>query len=204
MICKMKKITILLTLFVVCASHNSIADLPHKIQASEVSADKLQENFETLDERISQIEAMLAAQQSIIAAFRGECPKGWVEHDQSKGRFLIGLSDTLGVSETGGFENHQLTKEELPSFKLVGSTKKETHSHDVKIQFSIYDGIDNSDNPRAGKTDSGRYTVDAPTTVLLKQNTHLHNVEIASGGSNKPHNNMPPYFVVRWCVPRTK
>lgn len=170
-------------------------------ESSSQQKNKTEENFYALDQRIKKLESFNTAQGSIIAAFRGACPKGWVEHDESEGRFLLGISTGQKILQVGGSPTHLLTKEELPNFELLGSTDLSEHSHSSKFQFSITDGEAHSDNPRAGKTDGGRYDAHTPTLSLSKER-HSHKATVKSGGDDKPHNNMPPYIVVRWCIPR--
>jgi len=120
---------------------------------------------------------------SIIAYNKDVAPEGWYLCDGKngtpdlRGRFILGGGSDAGLTnrtlnETGGKENHTLTIDEMPP-----------HSHGYQtIQYS-------SNTWRGGGSASGSYTVyafQAPATL--------------SAGGGKPHDNMPPFYVLTYIM----
>lgn len=99
-------------------------------------------------------------------------PEGWREYEPLRGRFPLGWDpDDEEFNEIGkedGDKVHQLTIEEMPS-----------HSHKVPL-FAGGSASGNRDGHPDNHIDYGR-TVDS------------HSV-----GGNQPHNNMPPYRIIKY------
>ena len=91
-------------------------------------------------------------------------------------RFLLGASSSYPAGGTGGEFTHKLTQSELPNYSLSvtnGSNvirSKTGNSADAYVQ-----------------TQSGGWGI---------PNWESKTVTVASGGSGKAHNNMPPYLAV--------
>lgn len=98
-------------------------------------------------------------------------------------RFLLGASGSFPAGATGGESAHTLTQSELPNYSLSvtnGSNvirSKTGSSADAYVQ-----------------TQSGGWGI---------PNWESKTVTVASGGSGKAHNNMPPYLAV-YMWKRTK
>ena len=118
-----------------------------------------------------------------ILAYSGEAetvPEGWAVCDGQngtpdlRGRFILGVSETHPMGETGGAEEVTLTAEQLPS-----------HSHKVNYTTIRYDnGTQNIDN---SIRDSG---LGNPAGQVNTRTT----------GGSKPHPNMPPYYALIYIM----
>lgn len=98
--------------------------------------------------------------------------------EQVKDRFVLAAGDSYTAGETGGEAEHKLTKEELPNYTLpitlFGSNKG------IGDWTMLQRGY--SEQPSPDITSGGALIVN-------------------SGGSDIPHNNMPPY-IVAYCFKR--
>ncbi|MCI8714297.1 MAG: hypothetical protein HFF66_00680 [Oscillospiraceae bacterium] len=118
-----------------------------------------------------------------ILAYSGEAetvPEGWAVCDGQngtpdlRGRFILGVSETHPMGETGGAEEVTLTAEQLPS-----------HSHKVNYTTIRYDnGTQNIDN---SIRDSG---LGNPAGQVNTRTT----------GGSQPHPNMPPYYALIYIM----
>eukprot|EP00028_Trichosphaerium_sp_Am-I-7-wt_P006033 CAMPEP_0168537840 /NCGR_PEP_ID=MMETSP0405-20121227/20660_1 /TAXON_ID=498012 /ORGANISM="Trichosphaerium sp, Strain Am-I-7 wt" /LENGTH=204 /DNA_ID=CAMNT_0008566665 /DNA_START=123 /DNA_END=733 /DNA_ORIENTATION=- len=100
-----------------------------------------------------------------------KCPEGWVELENSADRFLMGAgSSELG--ELGGEKQHRLTIQEMPS-----------HSHNPYVTSPRHKGggISGWVLGNGGPSQGAQQVVNA-------------------AGEGKPHNNLPPYVTVKFCV----
>jgi hypothetical protein len=111
-----------------------------------------------------------------VLAFANQCPKeGWREYSDGKGRVIVGAGRGDGLSarvlgDTGGAETHTLTVNEMPE-----------HSHLVA----------------KGRADAG--TV-GKQLLPYDFHHHLDDWPTEETGGSKPHNNMPPFIVLQYCV----
>lgn len=87
-----------------------------------------------------------------------------------RGRFVLGVSDTHAMGETGGSENVTLTVEQMPK-----------HTHDFQENF--------------GYVNSGGYT----GIYFQKINTNYF-IESKMAGGDQPHPNMPPYYTLAYIM----
>ena len=115
-----------------------------------------------------------------ILAYSGEAetvPEGWAVCDGQngtpdlRGRFILGVSETHPMGETGGAEEVTLTAAQMP-----------THVHSYAVGPAI------SGNAVAFSTQ----TTSSPVT----QQTGLIN----SNGGSLPHPNMPPYYALIYIM----
>lgn len=99
--------------------------------------------------------------------------------EQLKDRFLLGAGSTYALGSMGGEEKHAVTIEEMPS-----------HFHNVYAEWS--GGAENVPAYFAAlKSSAYQYFANASTGGgYTPISTAVNN------GSNKPHNNMPPYLSV--------
>ena len=98
-------------------------------------------------------------------------------------RFLLGASSSYPAGSTGGEPAHTLTQSELPNYSL---------------------SVANGSNVIRSKTGSfADAYVQTQSSGWGIPNWESKTVTVASGGSGKAHNNMPPYLSV-WIWKRTK
>lgn len=102
-----------------------------------------------------------------------------------KDRFLLAAGDAYAAGNTGGEAAHTLTENELPA-----------HAHNPANQEGYYGFITNSQKAftvgdMGTQSGSGRYYPYASAAFDISRNTLT-----GESGGGKPHNNMPPYYVV--------
>lgn len=127
------------------------------------------------------IERALAG--SIVAFNAPACPQGWQPFPAAAGRMIVGAgsgnSDGLGkalsarkAGDTGGLEQVQLSVDELPG-----------HRHGVYRHSGekLASGGVNGSN----SDDSG---------------TRVREWETGAAGKDRPHENMPPYLALTYCI----
>lgn len=124
-----------------------------------------------------------------IVAFTSEkgektCPEGWAPFEAAKDRFLLGAGGKYPVvGTTGGEEMETLTHDQMPE-----------HYHGFLWVFSAQNGganeFDSSNFPtfRSGLNTAGRWQAQSDRTP------------IKNSGGNQPHNNMPPYIALYFCI----
>lgn len=110
------------------------------------------------------------------------CPDGWKEYSAGAGRFIVGTGKGAGLSERkyreeDGEELHMLTTEEMPS-----------HNHPFTGDEIIAGGWGGTVTTNVGVGDNTAHRTYTPRGY------------IGSTGSDKPHNNMPPYIALKLCV----
>jgi|GEM_PF-3799441 len=129
---------------------------------------------------------------SIVAFAQRECPpseEGWRRFEDAEGRFILGWSDGEGLpsmesrairqfDSEGGAETHTLSIDEMPA-----------HTH--PFQGSPF--------TRGGYGGGSRDDVSQGGNVI-PQNTLTPRGEVLSNGGDQPHNNMPPYIALTWCI----
>lgn len=93
-----------------------------------------------------------------------------------QGCFLLAAGGEYGALSTGGEARHTLTQAELPAYQLSVTAGENL----VKSQSG---------------SDPVAYTATAQSGWGLP-NWNVVSVAVASGGSDQPHNNMPPYLAV--------
>jgi len=128
--------------------------------------------------------------KGVIVAWNGtHPPDGWTICDGTNGtpdlrdKFILGSGPKFGATGlTGGESEHVLTVDELPS-----------HNHEF-TSFTSASG--HCQNPPCGtmNTDRGPNRTDKPA----QSGNNL--LSISMTGGNKPHNNMPPYFILTYIM----
>lgn len=122
----------------------------------------------------------VAAPIGAVMAFNlSECPVGWSDFPDLNGRVIIGAGEGNGltprtVGAKGGTEKHQLTLEEMPKHNHTNGNFKHLLQHTGHWTGKGYDGS-------AEEVDSA------------------HFAEMLPSGSSSPHENMQPYFVLKYC-----
>ena len=118
---------------------------------------------------------------AVVAFDSTECPNGWREEVRARGRFVVGTGRhvaaeydvelaRLQLRDDGGSRTHRLTVPEMP-----------THTH-RSLSSNGYD------SPR--HTDS---SADEFGDKNAREDT-------TPAGENMPHNNMPPFLVLQFCI----
>lgn len=124
-----------------------------------------------------------ALRGSVVAFQRDECPAGWIPYADADGRVIVGTgegnADRFGrplvkrnLGDHGGEERVQLSVSELPG-----------HRHGVYRHSGerLKSGGVNGSNSE----DSG---------------TKVREWETGATGGDQPHNNMPPFIALTYCV----
>jgi microcystin-dependent protein len=99
-----------------------------------------------------------------------------------QGRTPIGFNQPYPLGANGGEQNHTLTVAELPFHNHVPNSCSTTAT---------------TGDPTAGvwasATPSNNFTTASP-------NNPMSQAAIGYTGGNQPHNNMPPYLVLNFCI----
>jgi len=134
----------------------------------------ISKSFSYLDTRFSKMIQILPGAKATdvgqIAYFEGDCPDGWENYIHGQERFILGAGGGYTLGSTGGEFTHTLTIDEMPK-----------HNH------GIQDSGDSGGSTDGQLTDS---TSLSPQSDIIKT---------SFTGGNQPHNNMPPYIVLRAC-----
>ena len=139
------------------------------------------------------MEASLEARQALqVAVPRGAvmafnlsaCPDGWSDFAELDGRMILGAGPAEDgsvriVADRGGTEAHTLTIDEMPMHNHSNET------FDRLLQMNRRTVGAGSDSTGAG----------------VEPDVYAAG-EILSAGGGLPHNNMPPYFTLKFCVRR--
>ncbi len=145
--------------------------------------------------------------KGLISMWSGiDIPRGWALCDGTNntpnlsGRFIVGLdknnNDYNKIGNTGGLKQVTLTTEQLPSHKHSGNTASSgNHNHNISHPISKNSSGDSK------KT----ITVDGENhgTLSFKTKdggTHTHSFNTNKTGSDKPHENRPPYYVLAYIM----
>jgi microcystin-dependent protein len=143
--------------------------------------------------------------RGIIVAWTGVTPpEGWLMCDGTngtpdlRGRFILGSGQGSAltvrqINQTGGEEQHTLTIDEMPSHThMMDDGGEHTHTyHNSRESGCIAPG-----------------TCDARTTGNINSQPNWktsadgskHNHTIKTTGSNKPHNVLPPFWVLAYIM----
>lgn len=141
-----------------------------------------------LQKQIQDLSKMLPPGAVVAFASDNGCPDGWQTYKPALSRMIIGASSVQDDRDTakangltprdaktkGGEENHVLTVAEMPP-----------HSHAVYPHAGVIVGTGGS-HPGAGSADQ------TPTSRT--------NGDTSVVGGGTPHNTMPPYVALFYCV----
>ena len=132
-----------------------------------------------------------------IMAFNGSLiPKGWKLCDGNngtpdlRGKFIFGNGSSEAFNSVGGSEKHILTINELPAHGH--SVNPHSHSHNYNNNKGVYFPMFSRCKPSFGRGSNNS----SITTEQAGNHTH----ELHKSGGNQPHNNMPPYHVLKWIM----
>ena len=132
--------------------------------------------------------------KNMIAAFNstegaGACPSGWKLFEPASGRFIVGAGKTKNLDMNGKALSHH------PSFseddaKAVGG--EEAHKLTIAEMPSHQHGIRRTQ----GKAGDGKYPDWASMGNQLVQVVG----ESEPAGGDQPHNTMPPFVALYYCI----
>jgi len=157
--------------------------IPNKFRPDEpILAEKFNENYAEIEKQINDLKESLENMipRGTVAAFALlECPTGWSDFDEGAGRVILGVGKGDGLTERkllddGGEEMVELTIKQLPK-----------HSH-AYGDIHYYDQKVGAPDCQTKPGDGAGECRDTPR-------------ETKSSGENQPHDNMPPYIVLRFC-----
>jgi len=135
----------------------------------------------------------------------GSIPSGWALCDDSsvgghttpdlRGRFILAAGSGGGLTprtpgQWGGEERHQLSVSELPSHSHGVSDPGHSHSYTDPL-IGQYTGLEHDENGTAVEYPYGNWGTTTESTT---------GISINSTGSNSPHNNMPPFYVLAYIM----
>ena len=164
-----------------------------------------QENFECMNARLAAALARVDALEASMAPFadasgavvafnrdrqRGSiCPRGWSYFEAAGGRLIVGAGEhDNGLRKypsfvenpsqaIGGEESHVLTLDEMPR-----------HNHaNGAYQYLMMSNGDSTTNGRGLDPTRGEPNL-------------MHIGEIVAQGGDQPHNNLPPYVALYYCL----
>jgi hypothetical protein len=151
---------------------------------------KYEETQKQLNEYSNKFQKLNNELNGFVAYFEGECPSGWKEYSEAAGRFILSSGVYTGNSldgrvesqkydllQVGGEIQHQLTISEMPSHN---------HSDDPTRKGLLYERPDCLSTSHDTDTTCGEPDL-------------LHSYPMINQGGNSPHNNMPPYIVLKAC-----
>ncbi|WP_131822098.1 hypothetical protein [Salipiger thiooxidans] len=155
-----------------------IASAPVWAQSEGIlaSLSELQGRIQALEEQNRWMASALS--QSVLASV-APCSEAreaqWVAFDDAQGRFLLGASDKFLAGSKDGEETVLLTIDEMPS-----------HEHNPHKGYS------------ALASDGRLREVFHPDSNRENNIGSWH--KSGSAGGSLPHNNMPPYLVIHFCI----
>ncbi len=147
--------------------------------------------FDQLISKFLLIKGVSATDVGMIGYFDNEnCPEGWKECGECEGRFLLGAGKYINTTEDGrneaaeykvgdkrGVIEHQLTVKEIPEHKHRTVVWGEYENYNTELE-----AVGNDLQSVSGyqwRTGGQLYT--------------------GKSGGDQPHNNMPPYIVLKAC-----
>jgi|694.fasta_scaffold69237_2 hypothetical protein len=114
----------------------------------------------------------------------GSIPEGWVECNglrgtpNLQGRMPLGEGNGYTLNTSGGSDTHTLQTSEIPAHTHRGST----------------------DSAGYGRTDWGSDDWGISDTVADNAGSHSHTFTTGLTGGNTPHENMPPFYTLRFIM----
>jgi hypothetical protein len=183
------KSSIIITLLCVVISNPTLAaEYKELIPGIKVTRELLHNNYEALKDELQGLRTLLLSKKefpkgAVLAFYSDACPTGWHSFKDAEGRMVVGSGRGKGltariIGDIGGTENHKLLKDEMPSHNHGGATGNVSN----KMAWP-------ADGAAAGKF-SGN--------VGFSNKPHSHSINYEGNGS--PHNNMPPFIVLRYCI----
>lgn len=163
---------------------NTLSGIPSGGETGQVLTKKSKDDYDVEWENSSG--GVSSIPRGLIAIWSGsadDVPKGWHLCDGEdgtpdlRGRFVLGASEEHEVGEDGGEETVTLTVDQMPS-----------HNHRADVEIGSNAALNKSG------TSSARFA------QALSGSGKTYESNVASNGSSKPHNNMPPYYVLCYIM----
>jgi hypothetical protein len=157
----------------------AFASLPFisDLQQQKKKDAELQAAHNALKDRVVKLEKAQII-PGMIMAWSGSInsiPAGWQLCKALKDKFILGAGGDFPVGKIGGESRHRLTEDEMPS-----------HYHKVDLENILYAKIEEQHATEAHENKV--YTRD-----YFNPETHTN-----YAGSDRPHNNMPPYYALAY------
>ena len=142
----------------------------------------------------------------LVAAFASECPDGWREYEQARGRFVIGAFPGRELLSLGGEAEVTLTIAHMPEHRHLNNVSvtdrflSEVESAVIGLQRLESVPIPAghwSEWLSSGEGGDRNYRY----TMRFQTGSEQRSVVDSNSGGNQPHNNMPPYIALYWCTP---
>jgi hypothetical protein len=185
----------------IAVTNENFAKLANCVSGLSAKLEQTSAALVQADAELTKVQGILAAFETgegAVVAFNrsekdGSCPIGWRKLEEATGRFIVGAgvngwSDGVGrpisnhpslmddpVGAVGGEEVHQLATDEMPS-----------HDHS--------NGAFNLLVTRNGK-EVAEHAVPQNIDINARKGQPIEAV-----GRNLPHNNMPPYVALFYCI----
>lgn len=171
---------------------NDLEDCKIQINARKQEITNLASKISYLNDDVSKVKKALSSigniPSGLIGYFEKECPIGWEEYIYSKGRFILSAGNfeqrsidgrlekfTYTSGQIGGEVFHKLTKSEMPKHNHSDGE----FSHLLRSNCDLTNSIGHDRS--CGEPDIYN------SRVMIDQ------------GNDEPHNNMPPYIVLKAC-----
>ncbi|WP_146347122.1 hypothetical protein [Falsiphaeobacter marinintestinus] len=155
---------------------------------------------------IQSIDVGIGVPTGAVLAFDQDCPKnGWRPYTEATGRFIVGAGtsthskhdtwqkvlpdgnlsppiplSTYELSRSGGEETHIISKMEMPSHDhtFTGSA--------IQLAGKGSEAYNDKKSPALG--------------TIVAVDALIPTGSISSNGSGEPHNNLPPYYPLNFCI----
>lgn len=113
------------------------------------------------------------ATYAATVGWKTDSSTGWYKTPNLQGSFLLPSSSEYAVNTTGGEATHTLTVDEMPA-----------HKHGLSVGYrTLYMSADEGQSRKSGD-------------LITESGSGVKSYTTTSTGSDQPHNNMPPYYVV--------
>jgi microcystin-dependent protein len=118
-------------------------------------------------------------------------------------RFIVGVGansahNGFGLNDTGGEERVTLDVTQMPSHGHEGETTSDgSHSHTGKTH-SVDKGTSWSSSTIKGFVWYNK--ADGTGTIQSNGSGHTHSIKTHPTGGGQPHNNLPPYYALRYII----
>ena len=147
--------------------------------------------------------------KGLIVAWNGTTPpSGWALCDGNNGtpdlsgRFILGKSAKYNKGKTGGQEKVTLNVNQMPAHNHKGNTApagKHSHSTDSS-PWNDGHGPPESEGNCLGINSFHCKTLRIARGKTSGNGNHTHSLTTHNRGGGKPHENMPPYYVLAWIM----
>jgi microcystin-dependent protein len=151
-----------------------------------------------IDALKAEIEPLKALLQGAVVAFdrsqaRGACPQGWQLYQPAGGRFIVGAGtnthkDMNGkdLTDYSSFKDDPLKAVSGEEMQVLTEVELPAHRHGVYRHAA-------ERSPSSGLQGAGSADTNPPSNVR-------DGWESGSAGGNQPHNIMPPFVALYYCI----